>query len=159
MGNCYHSITCRTCCVHCRKHCNRFFVLWIEFFHSLFFVISQDIPPSLIVWAVFSAAFESFLVEFSYVNVPYFSIISVRLQINKYLHVCKYVIEKAKLHFKKKLVVFTYYHTSWFGISTSKYTKDDIISILYRLIFVCFPSVLKDWCYWFQLSHLQAVVV
>ena len=39
--------------------------------------------------------------------------------------------------------MFIYYHTSLFGISTSKYTKDDIISIFYRLIFCIFSLLFK----------------
>ena len=69
----------------------------------MFFVTSQDIPTSFITWGVFSAAFESLLVDFSYAFVPHFSIIYVQIQINMHLHVRNYVIEKAKLQFKKKV--------------------------------------------------------
>ena len=51
------------------------------------YLLHQDIHPSLILWGIFSAAFELFLVEFSFVYVPYLLLIYVRLQKNKYLHV------------------------------------------------------------------------
>ena len=141
-----------------RKHCNLVFcfVNWIFPFIVICYITGHSSIPHCM-GHVFCCIF---LVEFLYVNVPHFSIISVRLQINKYLHVCKYVKEKAKLHFKKKEVgsVYILSHIMIWHFNIKIY-KRRYNFVLYRLIFVCFPSFLKDLCYLFQLSHLQAVVV